>query len=217
MFELMKQDLRSYIDMTKCPVSPELTRSYMYQIMLALDYCHRHRVIHRDIKPQNMLIDDDGNIKLADFGLARAFTVPMRQYSHDIVTLWYRAPEILLGEKHYGLGVDMWSVGTVFAEMLTSKPLFPGDSEVGELYKIFQIMGTPTEEIWPGVTHFEAWNTHFPSWDVQDWKRVFPRLDDDTRDLLTSMLIYIPEKRISAKSALEHKYFAGIDKELYGA
>jgi len=214
-FELMTKDLRVYLDKIKSPLPADLTRSYMYQIMLALDYCHRHRVIHRDIKPQNLLIDTEGNIKLADFGLARAFTVPMRQYSHDIVTLWYRAPEILLGEEQYGLGVDIWSVGAVFAEMLTYKPIFPGDSEIGQLYKIFQVMGTPNEDMWPGVSSYPLWRSSFPSWATQEWRRVFPKLTEDELGLLEKMLVYAPEKRISAKSALEDRYFAPLDKTAY--
>lgn len=90
--------------------------------------------MHRDLKPQNLLVDRYGSLKIADFGLARAFMVPIRQYTHEVVTLWYRAPEILLGQKAYAPGVDMWSVGTIFAEMVTKRPLWPGDSEIDELY-----------------------------------------------------------------------------------
>lgn len=92
----------------------------------------------RDLKPQNLLITRDGLLKVADFGLARAFGVPMRAYTHQVVTLWYRAPEILLGEKVYGMPVDMWSVGCIFAEMVSTKPLFPGDSEIDQLFKVFK-------------------------------------------------------------------------------
>lgn len=91
-----------------------------------LAFCHARRILHRDLKPQNLLIDKEGNLKLADFGLARAIGLPVRTYTHEIVTLWYRAPEILLGQKHYSTAVDMWSVGCIFAEMSTSSPLFPG-------------------------------------------------------------------------------------------
>ena len=115
-----------------------VVRKFMMQLCEGIKYCHSHRVLHRDLKPQNLLIDKDGNLKLADFGLARAFGVPLRTYTHEVVTLWYRAPEILLGGRQYSTGVDMWSVGCIFAEMCTRKPLFPGDSEIDEIFKIFR-------------------------------------------------------------------------------
>jgi serine/threonine protein kinase len=121
--------------------------------------------LHRDLKPQNLLINKEGNLKLADFGLARAFGVPLRTYTHEVVTLWYRAPEILLGGRQYSTGVDMWSVGCIFAEMATRKPLFPGDSEIDEIFKIFRILGTPTEADWPGVESFPDFKSSFPKWE----------------------------------------------------
>lgn len=116
----------------------DIIKKFMSQLCSGIRYCHSHRILHRDLKPQNLLIDKDGNLKLADFGLARAFGVPLRTYTHEVVTLWYRAPEILLGGHQYSTGVDMWSVGCIFAEMATRKPLFPGDSEIDEIFKIFR-------------------------------------------------------------------------------
>ena len=110
----------------------------MYQLLLGTAFCHGRRVLHRDLKPQNLLITEDGFLKLADFGLARAFGIPLRNYTHEVVTLWYRAPELLLGYKLYCTAVDIWSIGCIFAEIATRRPLFPGDSEIDALYKIFQ-------------------------------------------------------------------------------
>lgn len=115
-----------------------IIKKFMSQLCHGVKFCHSHRVLHRDLKPQNLLIDKEGNLKLADFGLARAFGVPLRTYTHEVVTLWYRAPEILLGGRQYSTGVDMWSVGCIFAEMCTRKALFPGDSEIDEIFKIFR-------------------------------------------------------------------------------
>ncbi|KAF9208412.1 Cyclin-dependent kinase catalytic subunit [Haplosporangium sp. Z 27] len=163
------------------------------------EFCHSRRILHRDLKPQNLLINKGGRLKLADFGLARAFGIPLRTYTHEVVTLWYRAPEILLGSRHYSTAVDMWSVGCIFAEMITRKPLFPGDSEIDELFKIFRLRGTPNEEIWPGVSAHKDWKQEFPQWSRKPLESVLPQLDKDGIDLLSQMMEYDPARRISAK------------------
>lgn len=175
--------------------------------MNGIAFCHSRRILHRDLKPQNLLIDKEGMLKLADFGLARAIGIPVRTYTHEIVTLWYRAPEVLLGAKHYSTAVDMWSVGCIFAEMASHTPLFPGDSEIDELFKIFRVLGTPTEAIWPGVSQLPDYKPSFPQWPAVSLSKAVPYLDSDGIDLLSKMLVYDPGKRISAKRALEHPFF----------
>ncbi|CAG7938848.1 unnamed protein product [Penicillium salamii] len=183
-----------------------MVKKFMAQLVEGIRYCHSHRILHRDLKPQNLLIDRDGNLKLADFGLARAFGVPLRTYTHEVVTLWYRSPEILLGGRQYSTGVDMWSVGAIFAEMCTRKPLFPGDSEIDEIFKIFRVLGTPDEEIWPGVTSFPDYKATFPRWKRPNVE-IVPGLEDAGCQLLESLLEYDPAHRLSAKQACAHPYF----------
>ncbi|NXN25889.1 CDK3 kinase, partial [Nycticryphes semicollaris] len=207
-FEYLNQDLKKYMDSPKTGELPlSLVKNYLFQLLQGVSFCHSHRVIHRDLKPQNLLINEAGAIKLADFGLARAFGVPLRTYTHEVVTLWYRAPEILLGCKYYSTAVDIWSVGCIFAEMVTRKPLFPGDSEIDQLFQIFRTLGTPTEVTWPGVTQLPDYKRDFPRWARKEMKEIIPNLDRDGRDLLAQLLLYDPSRRISAKAALSHQYF----------
>jgi len=208
-FEFLDKDLKKYMDSVE--MSERLVKSYMYQLMKGIAFCHSHRVLHRDLKPQNLLIDQKGNLKLADFGLARAFGIPVRAYTHEVVTLWYRAPEILLGSRHYSTPVDVWSAGCIFAEMaMAGRPLFPGDSEIDQLYRIFRYLGTPTEETWPGVTSLPEFKSHFPNWPTQPLRRILRNMDPLAVDLLQQMLVYEPSRRISAKQSLQHPYFADV-------
>ena len=116
------------------------------------------------LKPQNLLIDSHGLIKVADFGLARSLGVPIKILTHEVVTLWYRAPEILLGAQKYTYAVDIWSMGCIFAEMVTNIPLFTGDSEIDQLFKIFSTLSTPNEESWPGISKLPDYKPSFPQW-----------------------------------------------------
>lgn len=210
-FEYLYQDLKKLMDASHPAGLPlPLVKSYLWQLLQGIAYCHSHRVLHRDLKPQNLLIDTEGNIKLADFGLARAFGVPLRTYTHEVVTLWYRAPEILLGTKFYSTSVDVWSIGCIFAEMLTRRALFPGDSEIDQLFRVFRTLGTPDDRIWPGVTHLPDYKSSFPKWTAQDIGKFVPCLDHEGQDLLLKLLTYHPEKRVSARDALNHHYFKDV-------
>lgn len=208
-FEYLNMDLKRLLDKKKEVFVPALVKSYLHQMLDAIAFCHTNRVLHRDLKPQNLLVDTVGNIKLADFGLARAFNVPMRAYTHEVVTLWYRAPEILLGTKFYAGGVDVWSLGCIFAEMILKRSLFPGDSEIDQLYRIFRTFGTPDDETWPGVAQLPDYKSSFPR-----WGQTIPEvlMKHEGYELFQLMMAYDPNKRISAKQAMQHKYFKNMER-----
>ncbi|CAB0043584.1 unnamed protein product [Trichogramma brassicae] len=209
-FEYLNQDLKKLLDSTTNGLSAPLIKSYLWQMLKAIAFCHVNRILHRDLKPQNLLIDHEGYLKLADFGLARSFGLPVRTFTHEVVTLWYRAPEILLGSKLYSTAVDVWSLGCIFIEMGNKKALFPGDSEIDQLFKIFRVLGTPDESIWPGVSQLEDYKSMFPKWEPKDLDEVAPMFDENARDLFKKLLTYDPNTRISAKQALSHPYFDGV-------
>jgi serine/threonine protein kinase len=207
-FEFVDKDLKKYMEACDGPLSPQLIKSYANQMLRGLEFCHVRGVMHRDLKPQNILVSRDGCLKLADFGLARAFVPPIRPFTHEVVTLWYRPPEILLGCKTYALPVDMWAVGTMLAEMCTKRPLFPGDSEVDELFRIFRVLGTPNEQTWPGVTSLQDWNEDFPKWPSLQIAKFVPTLGEAGVDLMEQLLQLDPKNRMSAVDCLNHRYFA---------
>jgi cyclin-dependent kinase 2 len=208
-FEYLNQDLKKYMELytVKNGLPLPLVKSYLYQLLRGLSYCHTNCILHRDLKPQNLLLSSDGLIKLADFGLARAFGVPIRTFTHEVVTLWYRPPEILLGCKYYSTEVDIWSLGAIFSEMATHKVLFKGDSEIDQLFQIFRILGTPDDEMWPDVSKLPDYKDSFPKWSRQPLSNLNSQLNIDGLDLLSKMLTYRPEDRITAKMALTHPFF----------
>lgn len=220
-FEYMTMDLKKWMDSNgfgpKKMLSHTVVKSLLYQILKGVTHCHNHGVMHRDLKPSNLLIENNPTvphlscIKVGDLGLGRAYSIPIKSYTHEIVTLWYRAPEILLGISHYGLGVDIWSVGCIFAELSTKTPLFSGESEIHQILQIFKLLGTPREDIWHGLSELRDWHD-FPNWKPKELSKCLNYLEPSGIDLIKHLLNYDPSERISSRAALLHPFFSKLDK-----
>nr|XP_029477186.1 cyclin-dependent kinase 16-like [Oncorhynchus nerka] len=168
-FEYLEKDLKQYMDDCGSIMSVHNVKIFLFQLLRGLAYCHRRKVLHRDLKPQNLLINDKGELKLADFGLARAKSVPTKTYSNEVVTLWYRPPDVLLGSTEYSTPIDMWGVGCIFYEMMTGRPLFPGSTVEDELHLIFRILGEEFKTYKVPRYHAEPlWVNHAPGVDRMD-------------------------------------------------
>lgn len=213
-FEYCDSDLKKYLDANLGELDAGTVKLLMYQLLLGLAFCHTHRVLHRDLKPQNLLINKRLELKLADFGLARAFGVPVKHYSHEVVTLWYRAPDVLLGSRHYGTSIDVWSAGCILAEMATGRPLFPGSSPAEQLARIFRLLGTPSPSTYPAIVDLPAWDPTLPPSPPMSLAAAVPRLDAQGCDLLAAMLDVVPDRRISAERALAHVWFDDVRAKL---
>jgi serine/threonine protein kinase len=154
-----------------------------------------------------LLINSKGQLKLADFGLARAFGIPVNTFSYEVVTLWYRAPDVLLGSITYNTSIDMWSAGCIMAEMYMGSALFPGTSNEDQLKRIFRLMDTPSESSWLGISQYTEYKQNSSIYATQDLRLVLPQIDLFDIDLLQRMLRLRPEFRISAMDALSHPWF----------
>ncbi|KAK6436390.1 negative regulator of the PHO system [Oleoguttula sp. CCFEE 5521] len=217
-FEYMDKDLKKYMDTYPNPVNGQrgaldagIIKSFMWQLLRGIAFCHENRVLHRDLKPQNLLISTTGVLKLADFGLARAFGIPVNTFSNEVVTLWYRAPDVLLGSRTYNTSIDIWSAGCIMAEMFTGRPLFPGTTNEDQLLKIFRLMGTPSERSWPGISQFPEYKPNWPVYATQELRAILPSVDTAGLQLLGQMLQVRPEMRCSAQQALGHPWFAELN------
>ncbi|CAG0889577.1 unnamed protein product [Darwinula stevensoni] len=205
-FEYVEQDLFQYMD--RCPppgLSPDRIKDLMWQTLCGVDFLHSNRIIHRDLKPQNLLVTETGQLKLADFGKARVYDFHM-MLTPVVTTLWYRAPEVLLNSP-YASPVDMWSCGCIFAELFRRKPLFPGQSEVDQLSKIFRVLGKPREEDWPRDVYFPWSSFPSPVSPPTPLSDLVPEIDPQGLSLLQRMLKFVPEQRGSAAEALVQPYF----------
>ncbi|RVW48931.1 putative serine/threonine-protein kinase [Vitis vinifera] len=204
-FDFMQSDLARVIACPERLTEPQI-KCYMHQLLSGLQHCHERGILHRDIKGSNLLIDKDGRLKIADFGLAKHF-YPNRKHplTSRVVTLWYRAPELLLGATDYGVGIDLWSAGCLLAEMFLGGPIMPGRTEVEQIHRIFKLCGTPSEEYWKKQrmpTTFRPPQMYKPS--LVEAFRDFPT---SSLGLLSTLLALDPSYRGSARSALQNEFF----------
>ncbi|XP_020904836.1 cyclin-dependent kinase 7 [Exaiptasia diaphana] len=206
-FDFMETDLEVLIKDTSIVLSPANVKSFTIMTMQGLEFLHSHWILHRDMKPNNLLIDERGILKIGDFGLARSYGSPTKVYTHQVVTRWYRCPELLFGARIYGTGVDMWAEGCILAELLLRVPFLQGGTDLDQLSKIFETLGTPSEETWPGVSTLPDY-VQFKSFPGIPLKDIFTAAGDDLLDLLDRLLDCNPEGRVNATQALKMPYFS---------
>jgi cell division cycle 2-like protein len=217
--EFLEHDLKTLLEDMSEPFLPSETKTIMLQIVSATNYLHDNWILHRDLKTSNLLLNNRGEIKLADFGMARYTGNPRPKLTQLVVTLWYRAPELLLGAEDYSFEIDVWSIGCIFAELLTREPLFQGKNEVDELSKIFTLLGTPTNETWPGFRSLPNAKALHPVLSKPSSTATatntsslltsskFPYLTSSGLRLLSAMLSLNPGARPTPAQILQHPYF----------
>ncbi|KAL9933988.1 hypothetical protein V8E36_007070 [Tilletia maclaganii] len=207
--EFVQHDLKTLLSSMRTPFLQSEIKTLMLQILSAVSMLHSQWIMHRDLKTSNVLMNNSGRVKLADFGLARLFGDPVGDMTTLVVTLWYRAPELLLGAKEYDTAIDLWSVGCIFGELMLKEPLFTGKNESDQIVKIVRLLGMPSEQSWPGhqeLPEAKSLSKVVPS--KSTLRSKFRYCTDSCLDLLQSLLTYDPAQRITAAEALQHPYFS---------
>lgn len=210
--EYAPHDLASLLDRMNRPYSASEIKSLMRQLLSGVAHLHKNWLLHRDIKPSNILLNHEGILKICDFGLARKYSDPPSKCTPNLVTLWYRPPELLLGETQYSTGVDMWAVGCIFAELLLKRPLLRGKTEIDQLHQTVRLLGAPVESRWRGFndlpyTHRFDFQSVAPNTRLPEVLAAAPSATKNAIQLAEQLLDYDPGRRLSAELALQHPYF----------
>lgn len=210
--DYVEHDLKSLMETMKHKKQvflPGEVKCLTQQLLRAVAHLHDNWILHRDLKTSNLLLSHKGILKVGDFGLAREYGSPLKAYTSIVVTLWYRAPELLLCCKEYSTPIDIWSVGCIFAEFLAMTALFPGKSEVDQLNRIFKELGTPNEKIWPGYNQLPAvQKMTFTEYPVSNLRKRFAHQTSELGiSLLQGLLTFDPKQRLTAEAGLKHSYF----------
>ena len=214
-FEFCDHDLSGLLSNAQLKFSLSDIKRIMQQLLDGLFYIHYNKILHRDLKASNILMTKNGVLKLADFGLARTYNVDKNfrnRYTNRVVTLWYRPPELLLGERDYGPSIDMWAVGCIMAELWTRTPILQGDSELKQLNLISRLCGSITPDVWPEVQNLELYKNIHNNLQKGMGRKVRERLevivgDRHAVDLIDKLLVLDPKQRIDSDSALNHDFF----------
>ena len=201
--EYLSTDLRNFMLSVPSRLPESTVKFYTHQILSGLEYCHDLNIIHRDLKPQNLLLSEN-ELKIADFGLSKFANEHDEPTTPIVQTLWYRAPEVLLGGQG-GFKIDMWSLGCIFVEMIQGKALFCGSNSVDQLWKIFQVLGTPGEEDWTGISDLPGYHC-FPKYERVGFKTLLPQLSIEALDFVSGLLVLDPSRRMTATQAKNHVY-----------